>query len=59
MATATLPFHGETSGLIFKAILDSDPPPAIRFNRDIPTKLENIISTGAGEGPRTASPERQ
>jgi eukaryotic-like serine/threonine-protein kinase len=43
MATATLPFHGETSGLIFKAILDSDPPPVIRFNRDIPAKLEDII----------------
>lgn len=44
MATAALPFHGETSGLIFKAILDSDPPPAIRFNREIPAKLEDIIS---------------
>jgi eukaryotic-like serine/threonine-protein kinase len=44
MATGALPFHGETSGLIFKAILDSDPPPAIRFNRDIPPKLEDIIS---------------
>src|ERR1700678_2484228 len=43
MATAMLPFHGETSGLIFKAILDSDPPPAIRFNRDNPPKLEDII----------------
>jgi eukaryotic-like serine/threonine-protein kinase len=44
MATGALPFHGETSALIFKAILDSDPPPAIRFNRDIPPKLEDIIS---------------
>jgi serine/threonine protein kinase/tetratricopeptide (TPR) repeat protein len=44
MATGALPFHGETSGLISKAILDSDPPPAIRFNRDIPPKLEDIIS---------------
>jgi eukaryotic-like serine/threonine-protein kinase len=44
MATGTLPFHGETSGLIFKAILDSDPPAAIRFNREIPPKLEDIIN---------------
>jgi serine/threonine protein kinase/tetratricopeptide (TPR) repeat protein len=44
MATGALPFHGETTALIFKAILDSDPPPAIRFNRDIPPKLEDIIN---------------
>ena len=44
MATGTVPFHGETSALIFKAILDSDPPPVIRFNRDIPSRLEDIIS---------------
>jgi serine/threonine protein kinase/tetratricopeptide (TPR) repeat protein len=44
MATGAMPFHGETSGLISKAILDSDPPPPIRFNRDIPTKLEDIIN---------------
>jgi serine/threonine protein kinase/tetratricopeptide (TPR) repeat protein len=44
MATGALPFHGETSGLIFKAILDSDPPPLIRFNRTIPPRLEDIIN---------------
>ena len=40
MATGALPFHGESSGVIFKAILDSDPPPPIRFNRDIPPDLK-------------------
>jgi len=44
MATGTLPFAGQTTALIYKAIIDSDPPPAIRFNRDIPPKMEDIIN---------------
>ena len=44
MATGVLPFHGETTALIFNAILNSDPPPAIRFNREIPPRLEDIIN---------------
>jgi eukaryotic-like serine/threonine-protein kinase len=43
MATGLLPFHGESSGVIFKAILDSVPTSPIRFNRDLPPKLEDII----------------
>jgi serine/threonine protein kinase/tetratricopeptide (TPR) repeat protein len=44
MATGALPFHGETTALIFNAILNSDPPHAIRFNREIPPRLEDIIN---------------
>ena len=44
MATGQLPFRGESSGLIFKAILDATPTAAVRLNPDLPPKLEDIIS---------------
>jgi eukaryotic-like serine/threonine-protein kinase len=44
MTTGALPFRGESSGLIFKAILDGMPTPAVRFNPDLPEKLEDIIN---------------
>jgi serine/threonine protein kinase/Tfp pilus assembly protein PilF len=44
MATGSLPFRGESSGVITEAILNRAPVAPVRLNPDLPSKLEEIIS---------------
>ncbi len=43
MATGRLPFNGATSAVVFNAILEREPVPALQLNATLPPKLEEII----------------
>jgi serine/threonine protein kinase/tetratricopeptide (TPR) repeat protein len=44
MTTGDVPFHGESSAVICEAIMNRAPVPAVRLNRAVPAKLEDIIN---------------
>jgi serine/threonine protein kinase len=43
MATGSLPFPGNTSAVIFNAILERDPVPALQLNPQLPPRLQELI----------------
>ncbi|MGH9723774.1 MAG: protein kinase domain-containing protein, partial [Candidatus Acidiferrales bacterium] len=52
MATGRQAFTGNTSGVIFSAILEREPLPATRLNPELPPKVGEIISKALEKDPK-------
>jgi serine/threonine protein kinase/Tfp pilus assembly protein PilF len=57
MATGRLPFSGDTSAVVFDAILNHPPVPPRRFNSRIPEGLEEIIARLLEKDPNMRFPD--
>jgi eukaryotic-like serine/threonine-protein kinase len=52
MSTGIVPFRGDTTAVIFDAILNRAAVPPVRLNPEIPLKLEEIITKALEKDPR-------
>ncbi|MFZ0582043.1 MAG: protein kinase [Candidatus Acidiferrales bacterium] len=52
MATGRQAFAGNTSGVIFAAILEREPPPPSRVNPNLPAAFDNIVSKALEKSPK-------
>lgn len=52
MATGRQAFAGNTSGVIFAAILEREPPPPSRVNPNLPAAFDNIVSKALEKNPK-------
>jgi len=43
MATGKMPFHGDTTGVLFLSIVQDAPIPPVELNPDVPAELQRII----------------
>ena len=44
MATSEMPFHGDTTGVLFLSIVQDTPEPVTQFNPALPAELQRIIN---------------
>jgi serine/threonine protein kinase len=52
MATGRQAFTGNTSGVIFAAILEREPPPPSRVNPELPAELDHIVTKALDKNPK-------